>query len=1070
MKSILQTCTPRPDIIEGTFNPEIFTASLSQVLQAYEDSQSIKTVYTDPEIFFKEATYPTGGLKTVLASTVGRLSGINTYPAIQRLETAFGGGKTHTLIALTHLAKKGNELASLVQDYISEDLLPESGTVHVVGIAGDELPLYKTKGSELVPYTLWGEIAYRIGGDSLYNEVRSEAESYAAPGNTYFQKVFSGRKILIMLDELAQYATRLQAARPDGSDQLAAFLMALHGYARNHSHISIVLTLAGSADAFSRQSSKLSKLVSEVKGDEVDQDEAMSLAQQAEQGLRSVVSRDASTVVPVQGGEISRILAKRLFEYIEDQGAEDTVSAYLDMYRRHASYLPAQASQEDFKSILKAHYPFHPTFIRYLNGKLATLETFQGTRGVLRMLAFVLRSIWSKRLEAPMIHTCHIDLTNPDMVNEILGRTGGSDLQQVLNTDIGGPDTGNLSLGKSYAQFVDQKNPHPQGYPLYEYTWRTIFLHSLVGRSEGLSSNIFGLSEQDALFDVSNPAMTPPQVQMALEEIDNSAQYLRKKQGRYFASLEPSVNRALTTIETGLRSRSDYVMERIRSTCQNVVKSNNELFNVLHEVTHPEDIPDKGEKPILALVSLDAEEVNIEQLVTMAGPNRAREKQNLCFILVPRTVLTNNEHHLTQRKSEAQEIFSRIEGLARRVVAMKRLQDRPEDYGITAAMLIEQDFAKRFKERAQALETTIAQCFDSLWYPSASGRLAHKEIRTGGGEGGAAIIEEIKKVLRQDGELITENIAETQETLQSLAKLFFYQNPTPSLQELRNSFTQVRDWPVLEQPELFETIVRYGVERGVWCLFRMPSSSDEPEEFYSRDTGALPLNLDLTKSDWSLVSMKRAQKLGWGPKTLDKEKVKGIITYAVQENEASSVHHVQAKVNQEYGEVPENEVKEAISSLVKSGQIGVYSGNPDQMDKPSDLVYGRVAVVQPVKQDQTLIAPSAIAKRGWKEEKKGIKLSGEQAINKIWPILKQMGQIYAQGGESNIDLLEMFELEIPGGGKLRISMEDVSPEGVKHLDEFFETLVDLVQKGENTDMELEIKEPDDECSFVNKIK
>lgn len=179
-----------------------------------------------------------------------------------------------------------------------------------------------------------------------------------------------------------------------------------------------------------------------------------------------------------------------------------------------------------------------------------------------------------------------------------------------------------------------------------------------MGRSEGLSSNIFGLTEQDALFDVSNPVMNPPQVQMALEEIDNSAQYLRKKQGRYFASLEPTVNRALTTIETGLSSRSDYVMDRIRNTCRNVVKSNIEIFNVLHEVTLPEDIPDKGEKPILALISLDAEEVNIEQLVTMAGPNRAREKQNLCFILVPRTVLTSNEHHLTQLKVRLRKYFS----------------------------------------------------------------------------------------------------------------------------------------------------------------------------------------------------------------------------------------------------------------------------------------------------------------------------------------------------------------------------------------------------------------------------
>lgn len=1070
MKSILQACTPRPDIIEGTFNPEIFTASLSQVLQAYTDSQVINTVYTDPEVFFREATYPTQGLKTVLASTLGRLSGINTYPAIQRLETAFGGGKTHTLIALTHLAKKGHEIASLVQDYISEDVLPDPDTVHVVGIAGDELPLYKTKGSELVPYTLWGEIAYRIGGNDLYNEIRTEAESYAAPGNTYFQKVFSGRKVLIMLDELAQYATRLQAARSDGSDQLAAFLMALHGFARSHSHISIVLTLASSMDAFARQSTKLSKLIAEVKGNEIDEDQAVALAQQAEQGLRSVVSRDASTVVPVQGGEISRVLAKRLFEYIDDQAAQDTASAYMDMYRNHSSYLPAQANQEDFKSILIAHYPFHPTFIRYLNGKLATLETFQGTRGVLRMLAFVLRSIWSKGLETPMIHTCHIDFSNPDMVNEILGRTGGSDLQQVLNTDIGGPDTGNLSMGKSYAQFADQKNPHPQGYPLYEYTWRTIFLHSLVGRSEGLSSNLFGLSEQDTMFEVSNPAMTPPQVQMALEEIEKSAQYLRKKQGRFFASLDPSVNRALNTIETGLQFRSEQVLERIKETSRNVVKQHTEPFHVVHEVTHPEDIPDKGEKPLLALVSLDAEQVDIQELVTMAGPNRPRMRQNLCFVLVPKTVLTKSDQQRAAKQAQAQEAFVRIEGLARTVVAMRRLQERPEDYGITAAMLMEQNFDRRLKERAQALETTLAQCFDSLWYPSASKQITHKEIRTGGGEGGISIIEEIRRILYQDGELITADNADTKETLQSLSELFFQQESTPRLQDIKDAFTQVRDWPILEKPELFDHIIRAGVERGLWCLFRMPSQSDKPEELYSRDTGNLPLNLDLSDPAWSIVDIKRAKQLGWGPKTVDKEKVQKIIKYAVSENEATSVDQVRAKVSEDYGEVPDNEISDAISSLIRDGQLGAYSGSPEQTEKPTDLVYGKIAVVQPVKDNQSLISPAAIAKKGWKDEKKGIKLSGREGLNKFMPLLKQLGQIYAHGGKSQIDLLEIFDLDIPGGGNLRISMEDISPEGIKHLDEFFEILAELTNKGEQTDLELEIKEPDEDCSFVRKIK
>jgi hypothetical protein len=229
------------------------------------------------------------------------------------------------------------------------------------------------------------------------------------------------------------------------------------------------------------------------------------------------------------------------------------------------------------------------------------------------------------------------------------------------------------------------------------------------------------------------------------------------------------------------------------------------------------------------------------------------------------------------------------------------------------------------------------------------------------------------------------------------------------------------------------------------------------------------MNLDLSSPQWSLVGIKQAQKLGWGPKTVDKDKVKAIIASTIDNQEASSVAQVKARINEEYGEVPENELTEAISALVRNGRVGVFSGAPEQTEKPQDLVYGKMAVLQPVKQDQALIAPAAIAKRGWKEEKKGIRLSGSQGLFKIWPLLKQLGQIYSQGGRSSIDLLEILDLEVPGGGKLRVSLEDVSPEGVQQLDELFATLAELTQKGENTELELEIKEPDQECAFVRKI-
>jgi predicted AAA+ superfamily ATPase len=105
MVSVLDTCQPSEDILAGTFNPEIFTASLAQVLDFYAGKRvGIDAIYTDPALFFGQGTYPTAGLRTVLREAFGRLAGDRRMPALHTLATAFGGGKTHTLIACVHLA------------------------------------------------------------------------------------------------------------------------------------------------------------------------------------------------------------------------------------------------------------------------------------------------------------------------------------------------------------------------------------------------------------------------------------------------------------------------------------------------------------------------------------------------------------------------------------------------------------------------------------------------------------------------------------------------------------------------------------------------------------------------------------------------------------------------------------------------------------------------------------------------------------------------------------------------------------------------------------------------------
>jgi predicted AAA+ superfamily ATPase len=219
-----------------------------------------------------------------------------------------------------------------------------------------------------------------------------------------------------------------------------------------------------------------------VRSEDVTEGTALGMAEQAERGLRSVVARDAVTVVPVQAAELSRVLALRLFDRIDLQAARETANGYMDMYGKSAAVLPDRTRREDFRKAMLAHYPFHPTFIEFLTQKLATIETFQGTLGVLRVLALAVRNLWSKQQQVPMIHTCHLDLREARTVNEILGRTASADLLPVLNTDVGGADTTSLAAGQSRAALADQKNPHPDGFPLFEYTWKTVFLHSLVGR------------------------------------------------------------------------------------------------------------------------------------------------------------------------------------------------------------------------------------------------------------------------------------------------------------------------------------------------------------------------------------------------------------------------------------------------------------------------------------------------------------------------------------------------------------------------------------------------------------
>ncbi|MCL6597625.1 MAG: DUF499 domain-containing protein [Alicyclobacillus macrosporangiidus] len=1067
MPTILDACKPRPEILAGSFNPEVFTASLGPVLAYYRTGeQRLDRIYLNADAFFRDATHPTEGLRTTLREVFARLKGDLSVPAIHRLETGFGGGKTHTLIACTHIAYRGRDLEGVVEDVIDPALLPEPGSITVVGVAGDEIPVHRPQGTALVPYTLWGEIAFQIGGEALYREVEVEATSHAAPGVTYFERVFGGRRVLLMLDELAQYAARLEAARPDGASQLAAFLMGLHGYARTHEGIAIILTLASATDAFSRQTQRLTEMLSEVRGEEVGEDDAVVIGERAHRDVMSVTARDAVQVTPVLPHEITSVFAKRLFVQIDRSAAETVAEDYMQLYRRNQSLLPNEAVQDSFRSRMVATYPFHPTLVDFLNQKLASAENFQKTRGVLRVLALVIRHLWQTGHRAPMIHTCHLDLRSREVVEEILGRTGSSDLLFILHADVGGAESNRLESGHSNAQLLDRKNPHPEGFPLYELTWKTVFLNSLVGRQEGLASKVFGVTEQDAIFQTTFPGMTPSQVRVALESIQDSAFYLRNEQGKYFASEEPTINSVLARIRGSLTATQTEGL--LQDIANKAIQGEGGLFKVQPEVAHPEDLPDNAEQPVLGVVSLFADPIDVESIITTTGSYRARQYQNHAYLLVPDTVTVfeGQSAPLLPSEDKASEARAELDGLARQVLAMRMLASNPMNYGMNPKYVETQEFTRRRREREQALQSAVVLAYRRFYFPSASGIVCRELVRSAGGEKGAPLMQQLRDILIEEGKLIA-GMAPTREMLTGLQSIFFQSGDAIPISTLYHQVRSLRSWPIFESKSLLAQAIRSGVEQGHWCVFlEQDSATDHRVELYHEEH-PIPLSVDILTGGYGLVTVSGAKKRGWwyvdkpvdvtpvvmksvvyeGPKTLED------LTHALSQGET----------------VPPSAVSDAVVELVRDGKVIAFEGTPVQQEPPVTM-WNRATLYSPM-QHHVLISVDEAKRRGWLDTRETtLKRQGLDSLKKLWPLLTRIESLYLRGAMTTVDRLDLLDLEGPGGATASFQFDSLGPESLRSMGSTFEHIVHMYRIGPDSNLYLVINHVQEDCPFYQELQ
>ena len=382
LKPWYAVATPHKDIREGRLNEAVFAANIWAVVQ--EDAPD---VYLDPEEFYRK-TYMTSGLKTVLKRVAAglQLEG-ESGDRIISLQTAFGGGKTHILVALWHLAKHADVLkrspyGTELREVLGERFPEEPCNVAVFTNQTCDATQGRITPEGVHTRTLWGELAVQLGGKELYEKVRANDEARRVPQGLFIEVLRAASPCLILLDELADYCVGA-AAVPVGettlADQTISFVQQLTEAVQQVPGAMVVATLPASRY-------------------EVTQSEK---GQEIFTTLERRFQRLGADIKPVADDEIYDVVRARLFESITRPELPDypqqVAKAYQEMYASHAGEVPTAATKRDYRERIARAYPFHPLLIDALYTRWGSHPDFQRTRGVLRLLASVVGDLWGRR-------------------------------------------------------------------------------------------------------------------------------------------------------------------------------------------------------------------------------------------------------------------------------------------------------------------------------------------------------------------------------------------------------------------------------------------------------------------------------------------------------------------------------------------------------------------------------------------------------------------------------------------------------------------------------------------------
>jgi hypothetical protein len=784
---------PRPDIADGSFDESSFAADLGLAAAGRGRPE-----YRDPKLFY-EQTFLTQNLAAVLDELLRRIDGDPAAAGVYRMQTEFGGGKTHTLLAAYHLLRHpevvietrcGRDLA----DGTGRTTFPQARVIVLDGsalLAGQPTELE----TGVQARTLLGHLAYRLGGAKAFGAVAPQDNNLEGSSTTQLAELLAvSAPALILLDEVLEYLVKALPVKTGDGDLAGTTLTLIKELSTAVSgvhRVAMIATLTSSRpESYSIEGEQLLET------------------------LEKVVGRQENVVTPVEGDDIFPILARRLFT---TQGGEEerraVADAYADYYVRDlGDALPASYRETTFRDRIAAAYPFHPDLVDLLQNRWGSLSGFQRTRGALRLLGHTVKALSLRNSSAPLIHVGDVDLADDGVRGEVL-KVAGESYKSALNADIIRPD--------SKAQEEDRRRGG-QADELRVATGlaTTAFLYSFG------PDRVLGGSAAQMLAGVARPGLGRGLVDDIRDGLRELLWYARVEGGRFRFTTEPNLNKVILEREGAIED--DRVVSLIYETLANVAAGTPEL-RVVHRVVESMDLPDEAR---LTLGILDFDH--------RMGPHESGDTllhaENVLLFRGSAGRANKNSSMLIAADAAA---LSRARSTARTLAAIDDvIVDRPRYGRLNQEQREELD--RRRHATAERLPDHVVMAFRHLLLlaPGGPSGLELEDIDLGPASVNARIDERVVSHLREADRLLVGTLAPAA-LLTDRFGVFTSDADAVALEDLRAYFARHPHLPKLGSEAVLRSCVVHGVREGVFGI-AFGATWSAPDSVLRIDTAVMP--------------------------------------------------------------------------------------------------------------------------------------------------------------------------------------------------------------------------------------